>query len=72
MLLIVLNIFLAMLYARIGTGINSDRLAYVTWRCFRWLSVRVERHRSTVLSFCGPLILVLLVLVWTLHAPSIA
>lgn len=38
----------------------------------RWLPVRVERHRRTVLSFCGPLILVLLVLMWTLHIPSIA
>lgn len=64
-LLIILDIFLTVLYARIGTGIISDRLAYVTWRCFRWLAARVGRHGSIVLSFCGPVILVLLVLVWT-------
>lgn len=64
-LLVLLDVFLTVLYARIGTGIISDQLARITWRCFLLVS-KLFRNRATALSFCGPGILVLLVAVWTL------
>lgn len=66
-LVVLLDVFLTILYARIGTGIISDRLARLTWRLLLGLA-RLSGPRSsvTVLSFCGPVILVLLVLAWAL------
>jgi hypothetical protein len=56
-------LMLAVLYARAGSGILSHKLARLTWRLFRILPA--GRHRPVVLSFCGPAILVLLVLTWS-------
>ena len=63
MLAVLLDVFLTVLYARVGTGILSHKLARLTWRLFRLLPA--GRYRPTVLSFCGPAILVLLVLTWS-------
>jgi hypothetical protein len=63
-LLVLLDVFLTVLYARAGTGIISDRLARLTWEAFRQFSRAFGRHRGRVLSFCGPAILVLLVVTW--------
>jgi hypothetical protein len=63
MLAILLDVFLTVLYARVGAGIVSHKLARLTWRLFRLLPAR--RSRPVVLSFCGPTILVLLVLTWS-------
>jgi hypothetical protein len=60
MLAVLLDVFLTVLYARVGTGILSHKLARLTWQLFRLLPA--GRYRPTVLSFCGPAILVLLVL----------
>jgi hypothetical protein len=64
-LLILLDVFLTVLYARMGSGIISQHLARRVWLCFRALARRVPLHDRQVLSFCGPIILVLLVVVWT-------
>ena len=63
MLSVLLDVFLTVLYARVGTGILSHKLARLTWRLFRL--VPAGRYRPMVLSFCGPAILVLLVLTWS-------
>ncbi len=61
-----LDVFLTVLYARIGAGILSYRIAKVTWWTFRWISKPFGRRRGYVLSFCAPAMLVLLVLSWAL------
>lgn len=63
MLTVLLDVFLTVLYARVETGILSPKLARLTWRLFRLLPA--GRHQPVVLSFCGPVILVLLVLTWS-------
>ncbi|MGN6551643.1 MAG: two pore domain potassium channel family protein [Pararhizobium sp.] len=63
MLAVLLDVFLTVLYARLGTGILSPEIARLTWWLFRLLPA--GRYRPMVLSFCGPAILVLLVLTWS-------
>jgi hypothetical protein len=63
MLAVLLDVFLTVLYARVGTGIISHKLARLTWRLFRLLPA--GGSLPIVLSFCGPAILVLLVLTWS-------
>jgi hypothetical protein len=65
-LLILVDIFLIVLYARIGSGIISNRLAHLIWRLFRLLSKPFGRRRGIILSFCGPIILIFLVIFWAL------
>jgi hypothetical protein len=64
-LLILLDVFFTVLYARMGSGLLSPRLASITWLVFRGLARSLPRHRDLIASFCGPVILVLLVFVWT-------
>lgn len=56
-----LDVFLTVLYARAGTGLLAPYLARGVWRVFRGLSG--GRHAG-ILSFCGPVQLVALVLMW--------
>jgi hypothetical protein len=63
MLAVLLDVFLTVLYARVGTGILSHKLARLTWRLFRLIPA--GSYQPMVLSFCGPAILVLLVLTWS-------
>lgn len=65
-LVVLLDVFLTVLYARAGTGLISDRLARLVWRVFRAVSKPFGRHRGVVLSLCGPVILLLLVAFWDL------
>src|SRR4051812_29735256 len=65
-LLVLLDVFLTVLYARAGVGIISNLIADLTWRFFRLISTPFDRYKGGILSFCGPLILVLYVTVWTL------
>jgi Ion channel len=62
--LILLDVYLTVLYARVGAGFLSHHLACLTWRLFRTIGRRLGRGRDTFLSFCGPTILVLLVTSW--------
>src|SRR5919205_90432 len=64
MLLVLLDVFLTVLYARAGTGLISRVHARWTWRFFRSVSKPFGRLRGLVLSFAGPAILVSLVLLW--------
>src|SRR3954452_22474227 len=65
-LIILLDIFLTVLYARIGTSIIGSRVGRLIWACFVKASKDCGSRRGTVLSFCGPVILVLLVGLWSL------
>jgi hypothetical protein len=66
LLFIVSDIVLTFLYARIGTGIMGGYLANLVWRLFLWLSTRFGRYGAKALSFCGPIIVSLVVFAWTL------
>lgn len=60
------DVFITILYARAGSGILGYRLAKLLWRFFCWFSRPFGEKRGIVLSFCGPIILVGLILFWTL------
>ncbi|GJE44686.1 two pore domain potassium channel family protein [Methylobacterium soli] len=60
------DIFLTVLYARIGTGLIADRVAHLTWAIFRRVADKFGQRRGPVLSFCGPVILIVYVLLWAL------
>ncbi|WP_132253316.1 two pore domain potassium channel family protein [Methylobacterium segetis] len=60
------DIFLTVLYARIGTGLIADRVAHLTWAIFRRAADQFGQKRDVVLSFCGPVILIAFVLLWAL------
>lgn len=63
-LLILLDVFLTVLYARMGSGLVSRRLGRLVWRCFRVIAQSKRKNRDRTLSFCGPAILVALVFTW--------
>jgi hypothetical protein len=63
-LIILLDIFWTVLYARIGTSIIGSSLGRLVWLSFVKASNSASRRRGAVLSFCGPVILVLLVGLW--------
>lgn len=65
-LIILLDIFLNVLYARIGTSIIGSRVGRLVWVSFVKVSKVFDSRQGAVLSFCGPVILVLLVGVWAL------
>ena len=64
--LVLTDIFLTGLYARSGTGLIADRGAHLTWASFRSAAEAFGRKRGAVLSFCGPVILIVYVLLWAL------
>lgn len=64
MTLVLLDVFLTVLYARVGTGILSSPLSKFVRRVFYLASKPFGPFQGTVMSFCGPVILVLLVAIW--------
>ncbi|GJD65825.1 two pore domain potassium channel family protein [Methylobacterium frigidaeris] len=62
--IVLLDVFLTVLYARIGTGLIAERAAHLTWIAFRRAAGAADARRGVVLSFCGPMILLLYVLLW--------
>ena len=64
--LVLADIFLTVLYARIGTGLFADRVAHLIWAIFRRAAEASGQKRGAVLSFCGPVILIVYVLFWSL------
>ncbi|OYD84952.1 potassium channel family protein [Azospirillum brasilense] len=70
-LIILLDIFLTVLYARLGTSIIGVGVERLIWGFFVKASKvfgsrQFGSRQGAVLSFCGPVILVLLVGVWAL------
>lgn len=66
MLLFLADIFLTVLYARAGTGLLAPRWNRLVWAALKAVSTLSGRRRETVLSFAGPLIVVLLIGFWAL------
>jgi hypothetical protein len=64
MALVLGDVFFTVLYARAGTEIISGRLARLIWLALRSLSS--DRSKAYVLSFCGPVIVVALLLIWSI------
>ena len=53
-LLILLDVFLTVLYARMGSGLISPQLARTVWRVFRVVARSFPRYCARIASFCGP------------------
>src|SRR5689334_9991131 len=66
MLLILVDVFLTVLYARADAGIIGPRVSRFAWLIFKHLSKPFGKRRERIVSFCGPAILVLYVLVLAL------
>lgn len=61
---VLLDVFLTVLYARIGTGMLAERVGHRAWLAFRRAAGAAGARGPTVLSFGGPVILLLYVLFW--------
>jgi hypothetical protein len=66
LLFILADVFLAVLYARMGAGLLSPRLARIIWRGFQAVAAALGDRSRRLLSFGGPIILVTVLLVWAL------
>jgi len=64
MLLFLADIFMTVLYARAGTGLLAPRWNRMVWAAMKALSKPFGRRRGAVLSYAGPLIVILLILFW--------
>jgi hypothetical protein len=64
-LFVLLDVFLTVLYARMGSALWSRSVAFLTWRTFRAAAARLGRWQPVILSYCGPVILVLIVFTWS-------
>ncbi|GEP12563.1 two pore domain potassium channel family protein [Methylobacterium gnaphalii] len=64
--LVLADVFLTVLYARIGTGLFADRVAHLVWAIFCRADDAFGRKRGAMLSFCGPAILIVYVLFWSM------
>lgn len=60
------DIFFTVLYARAGTGLLAPRWNRLIWAAVSGGSRLSSRHRSTILSSAGPLIVVALIAFWAL------
>jgi hypothetical protein len=66
MLLFLADIFLTVLYARAGTGLLAPYWNRAIWTSIRAVAKLFGKRRATILSFAGPLIVVLLIGFWAL------
>ena len=58
------DVFLTVLYARIGAAFLADFLGAKMWKLFKAVAPLFGRFRNAVLSFCGPSVLVVVVTIW--------
>src|SRR3954467_10868266 len=63
-LTVLVDVFLTVLYARIGTGIISHRVHCLVWWAFKCASKPFTLKRGEILSFAGPVMVVSLVFIW--------
>jgi hypothetical protein len=61
--LVLADVFLTVLYARMGAGLLASRLAAVIWSGCRRLATN-SRRPGAFLSFCGPAILLCVLALW--------
>jgi hypothetical protein len=61
---VLFDIFLTVLYARMGTNFLAKRLARLTWSAFLLIAKLSPSRRPAILSFAGPCILIVFVVSW--------
>lgn len=61
---VLLDVFLTVLYARMGYSIAADFLAQLVWSAVFHLSKPFGKNRPLILSFGGPLIVVAVLAFW--------
>src|SRR3954447_17372750 len=64
MLVVLADVFLTVLYARMGTAILSERLCRALWLAFRGASKVASPRRERVLAYAGPVIVLSVLAVW--------
>src|SRR5918993_137152 len=64
MLVVLADVFLTVLYARMGTSILSERLGRALWLAFRRAAKLAPSHRDRVLAYAGPVIVITVLAVW--------
>ncbi|MFC0682562.1 potassium channel family protein [Lysobacter korlensis] len=64
--LALLDVFLTVLYSRAGVGLLTPRLYRATWRLLRFVGGLAGERREAVLSFSGPVMMLLTVAMWFL------
>jgi hypothetical protein len=60
------DVFLTVLYPRLGKSIVGYHLGRATWRLFQAVARLSRRERGAILAFCGPVNLLVLVVFWIL------
>lgn len=65
-LCVLADVFLTVLYARMGTTLLSGHVGRTTWRIFRSAATPFPNHRGAILSFCGPAMMLILVAFWAI------
>src|SRR3954447_25206233 len=63
-LLALADVFMTVLYARVGTGPLSQRLARWSWAAVRRVARRLGPWKDGLLAFFGPAYLVTLMMLW--------
>src|SRR4051812_22105915 len=64
MLIVLLDVFLTVLFARAGAGIFTPWVNIGAWSFFRSVAGLFGRRAGLVMSMCGPATLVLMVFIW--------
>src|SRR6185312_11848949 len=64
LLVILVDIFLTVLYARAGSGLIAPHFERLFWRFIRRISTVSIRRREHILSLGGPLLVVAAVAMW--------
>src|SRR4051812_48107144 len=64
MLVVLADVFLTVLYARMGTAILSERLGRALWLAFRGASNLAPSRRDRVLAYAAPAIVLTVLAVW--------
>ncbi len=63
---VLIDVFFLVLYARANDGLISRYLPYWAWRLMVWASRPLGRRRSTFLTMAGPTILLSVLIAWAL------
>lgn len=63
-LIALLDVFLTVLYARMGTSVLSQQVTREVWRLLKFMARPLGRKRAFLLSLGGPAVVSALVLIW--------
>src|SRR3712207_9561899 len=66
MLVVLADVFLTVLYARMGTSILSERLGRALWLAFHGVSKLAPSRRDRVLAYAGPVVVLPVLAAWGL------